>query len=135
MGRANRPYRGRRHECGYFRSWYIPSIPGLIERTATSGRKAIIAQGEKLSPLLRQAWASFGQREADIRNMAAALDVPVWVAWTSRDRVIPLRACMPAIQRLKHHKISRYDAGHASFLEQPDAFARDFQQWMMNLPA
>jgi hypothetical protein len=44
---------------------------------------------------------------------------------------IPLRACLPAIQRTKNHKLSRC---HAAFLEQPDAFAADFEMWMRLLP-
>jgi 4,5:9,10-diseco-3-hydroxy-5,9,17-trioxoandrosta-1(10),2-diene-4-oate hydrolase len=111
----------------YYR--FVLPMPATADR-----RRAIIAQGETLAPLLRQAWAGFGQPEADLRAVAAALDMPIWVAWAQRDKVIPLRLCLPAIQRLKSHKLSRYDAGHAAFLEQPDKFAGDFRQWMAELP-
>lgn len=102
---------------------------------ASERRRAIIAQGERLAPLLRQAWAGFGRPEADLRALAASIEVPVWVAWAVRDKIIPLRTCLPAIHRLKHHQFSRYDAGHAAFLEQPDKFAKDFEQWLARLPS
>lgn len=117
-------------------NWLYARYYGLVlpMPAASERRRAIIAQGEQLAPLLRQAWAGFGRPEADLRALAASLDVPVWVAWAARDKVIPLRACLPAIQRLKRYKLSRYDAGHVAFLEQPDKFAEDFEQWLAGLP-
>jgi pimeloyl-ACP methyl ester carboxylesterase len=117
-------------------NWLYARYYGLVlpMPAAADRRRAIVARGEMLAPLLRQAWAGFGRPGADLRAAAAALDLPIWVAWAARDKVIPLRLCLPAIERLKNHKLSRYDAGHAAFLEQPDKFAGDFRQWMAELP-
>ena len=106
----------------------------LPSPAAAARRAEITAQGRALAPALRQAWASFGRPEADLRAVAAALDVPIWVAWAVRDKIVSLRACRPAIDRLRNHTFTRYDAGHAAFLEQPDAFAADFARWMRSLP-
>ena len=117
-------------------NWFYARYYGMIlpMPAATERRKAIIAQGTELAPLLRQAWASFGRPEADLRAVATALDVPIWAAWAARDKIVSLRGCLPAIKRLKNHTLTRYDAGHAAFLEQPDAFADDFQRWVGALP-
>ena len=79
-----------------------------------------------LAPLLREAWHSFGQPDADLRALAAQLDLPVWVAWASNDRVIPLSACLPALLSIRNARISEFPAGHAAFLECPDQFAAGF---------
>ncbi len=71
---------------------------------------------------------------ADIREVAARLDVPIWVAWAKRDRVIPLRACAPAIARMRYATLDTFDAGHCAFLEQPDAFAEGLRNFLARLP-
>ena len=106
----------------------------LPSPAASERRAAIVAQGEAMASVLRQAWASFGRPEADLRAVVASLDIPIWAAWAARDKIVSLRACLPAIKRLRNHTLSRYDAGHAAFLEQPDAFAKDFRRWMLSLP-
>ena len=116
--------------------WLYARYYALVLPTpaAADRRRQIIDQGARLAPLLRRAWAGFGRAEADLRPTAASLDAPIWVAWAARDKVIPLRRCLPAIRRLKHVTLSRYDAGHTAFLERPDAFAADFCRWMAELP-
>ena len=85
--------------------------------------------------MLRQAWASFGRRDADVRGLAASLDVPIWVAWAKRDGVLPLKYCLPAIKQLKSYTLTVFEGGHSPFLEQPDAFAKGFEGFMTGLPA
>jgi pimeloyl-ACP methyl ester carboxylesterase len=75
---------------------------------------------------MRQAWHSFGRPEADLRAIAASLDIPIWVAWGRRDKVIPLARCLPAITRMKHVTVSEFDAGRSAFLECPAVFAQQF---------
>jgi pimeloyl-ACP methyl ester carboxylesterase len=121
--------------------WYAPAyalyyrLLLLPRPAARARRRRIVADGRRLAPLLRQAWESFGRPEADIRSVVARLDIPVWAAWAAHDRVIPLSACLPAIKALRHGRLTRYTAGHAVFLEEPDAFAADFIGWAENLSA
>ena len=112
----------------YYRLLVLPSS------AARTRRRQIVAQGRRLAPLLRQAWASFGRPEADIRAVAAGLDIPVWAAWAANDRVIPLSLCLPAIHALKQGRLTRFKAGHAAFLERPDDFAAAFAEWAQTLP-
>ena len=121
-------------------AWWYPYLFALYYRmvlpqpAAAAQRNRIIARARAIAPLLQQAWSSFGTAAADIRDVAATLDVPVWVAWATRDRVIPLRACHAAISRMRNAKLDMFDAGHAAFLEQPDAFARGFNEFVADLP-
>ena len=104
----------------YFRLLVLPS------RAATGQRRRIVACGSEMAGKLRDAWTGFGQPEADIREVAWSLDVPVWFAWARGDRVIPLSFCQPAVDRMQRAVVTTFAGGHAAFLEQPDAFAEAF---------
>jgi len=89
--------------------WYggaYSSITGLVlpgPRRPGRGRREIVAQGRALAPLLRQAWASFSRPEADIRAVAAGLDIPVWAAWGRQGPGHPAGRLSPgALEALKH---------------------------------
>jgi 4,5:9,10-diseco-3-hydroxy-5,9,17-trioxoandrosta-1(10),2-diene-4-oate hydrolase len=58
------------------------------------------------------------------------LEAPVWVAWAKRDKVVRLDLCRPKIA----HRLSTFNAGHTAFLEQPDAFAHEFESFADHLP-
>lgn len=104
----------------YYRRLVLPSP------AAAKQRNRIIGVARDLAPLWRDAWDSFRQKDADLRGIAAGLDMPIWVAWAEGDRVIPLALCKPAIEAMKHARITTFAGGHAAFLEQPDAFAEAF---------
>jgi 4,5:9,10-diseco-3-hydroxy-5,9,17-trioxoandrosta-1(10),2-diene-4-oate hydrolase len=106
--------------------WLYYTMLVLPSGAARAQRKRIIASGTEIAPVLRDAWLSFGKPEADLRAVAASLDVPVWVAWASGDWIIQLSACLPAIKRLKRGTLTRFGGGHAAFLERPRAFAKAF---------
>jgi len=106
---------------GAYYRWLV--LPG---RAASAQRRRIIACGYEMAGKLREAWAGFGRPEADIREIAWGLQVPVWFAWARGDRVIPLAFCRPAIDRMRRATVTSFAGGHAAFLEQPDAFAEAF---------
>lgn len=106
-----------------FRIYYQFVLP---TRVARSQRHRIVSGARERAPLLRQAWKSFGEPEADLRSVAAGLDIPIWVAWARDDLTIPLSFVLPAVGRLKRATISRFKGGHSAFMEDPDAFARAF---------
>lgn len=116
-----------------FRFYYHRVV--LPAPAATEQRQRIIQAGYEVAPILRMAWESFGQPEADLREIAAALDVPIWCAWAKGDRVIPLWMCRPAIRKLKQVKLSEFNGGHSVFLEQPVAFSEAFLEFALNLPS
>lgn len=120
-------------------AWFGPAFAAyyrmvLPQPAAAAQRRRIIASGRRLAGVLRQAWQSFGRPDADLIETACALDVPIWVAWAKQDRVIPLAYCLPAIRRLKTATLTTFEAGHAAFLEQPDAFAEGFLAFSGALP-
>jgi pimeloyl-ACP methyl ester carboxylesterase len=125
--------------AGARKAWWFGRAYALYYRfvlpagPARERRRAIIAEGYRMAGILAAAWESFGQKSADIRSLAAALDMPVLVAWARRDRVIPLAYCLPAIKTLKHGTLKTYPGGHSAFLEAPDAFAADFAAFAAGL--
>ncbi len=106
----------------------------LTQPAASRQRRRIIAGGRRHARLLRQGWESFGQANADISEIAAALQVPIWIAYADRDKIIPLSYCLPAIRRMRNATLSQFKAGHSAFLEQPDAFASGFLDFVSRLP-
>jgi 4,5:9,10-diseco-3-hydroxy-5,9,17-trioxoandrosta-1(10),2-diene-4-oate hydrolase len=120
--------------------WFTPAFRAyyravLTQPAAREQRRRIVAGAQQRARLLREAWASFGEPSADIRDVAAELAVPIWAAWGDRDYTVPLKLCLPAIRRMKHATSSTFRAGHAPFLEQPDAFASRFLDFVGALPA
>jgi len=118
--------------------WYGPAFAlyyrmVLPKSAAAAQREKIIADSRRLAPLLRDGWASFGQPQAYLGPLAEALETPVWVAWARQDRFIPLDRCRPTIAKFRHGRLSTFDAGHSAFLEQPDAFAREFMSFAEGL--
>jgi 4,5:9,10-diseco-3-hydroxy-5,9,17-trioxoandrosta-1(10),2-diene-4-oate hydrolase len=107
----------------YYRFIVLPS-PAAAEQ-----RDRISSSGYELAAILREAWMGFGRPEADIRNLATSLEVPVWFAWARKDKVIPLSACMPCIRQMKNAYVTKFSAGHAAFLEQPEEFAHEFRKF------
>lgn len=100
---------------------------------ARAQRERIVRASRGNAALLREAWASFSRQDADLREMAAGLDVPIWVAWSRSDRLSPLKFSLPAIDRLKNHRLTIFEGGHVPFLEQPHAFARNFNDFLREL--
>lgn len=120
--------------------WFGPAFRAyyrlvLTQPAASAQRRRIAAGARQRARVFREAWASFGTASADVRHVAAALTVPIWVAWAETDRTIPLRYCLPAIRRLQHATVSTFKAGHTPFLEQPAAFVDAFLQFVARVPA
>jgi len=125
---------GERGAWWYDRAFRFYYHQVLTEPAAAAQRARVISNGRRLARQIREAWQSFGRPQADVRDVAAGLDVPIWVAWAERDKVLPLRYCLPAIRRLRNATLSTFHAGHCAFLEQPDAFAAGFLEFAGRLP-
>lgn len=114
-----------------FRAYYrFMVLPG---RAAAKQRERIVNSSYEIAPILHEAWAGFAKPDADIRHIAKSLEIRVWFAWGRKDKVIPLLACMPCIRQLKNASVSKFEAGHAAFLEQPQQFVREFLQFAESL--
>jgi pimeloyl-ACP methyl ester carboxylesterase len=107
----------------YYRRIVLPSPAARIRRAE------IIAAGPALAPLLRDAWRSFAQPDADLRAELEALRVPIWFAWAAHDRVIPYSRVKACIARCPGAQLSLFPAGHSAFLECPEEFAAGFERF------
>ena len=125
--------------AGARRAWWFKPVFGLYyrvvlpSRSAAKQRRRIVATAHRIAPMLAQAWRSFGEPAADIRDVAAKLDVPIWIAWAKNDRVIPLWRCRAAIDRMQNASLDVFVGGHAAFLEQVDEFAEKFERFASRL--
>ncbi len=113
----------------YYRLLVLPSP------AARAQCKRIIAAGYEVAPVLRDAWLSFGKPEADIRALASGLDVPIWFAWATGDKINQLKRCLPAINAMKRARLSKFRGGHAAFLERPTQFAKEFRRFAKSTEA
>jgi len=100
----------------YYRG-VLPAAPAAV------AQRRIIARARELAPLLAAAWRGFAQPDADLRPRLPSITCPVLFTWATRDRFIRLARNLPAIRRLPHAELVRFDCGHAPQLETPDAFA------------
>lgn len=107
----------------------------LPKRAAKVQRRRIIAAGYENARVLREAWESFATPEADLRTLAATLDMPVWFAWARSDRIVSLKQSRPAIDAMKNARVTQFSGGHSPFLERPKAFAKAFVKFASSLPA
>jgi len=98
----------------------------LPQAAARDQRRRIVAAALETAPVARQAWESFGRPDADVGPLLNTLGIPVWAAWGTDDRVIPLGFCRAALDATPGARVTTFKAGHAAFLEQPDAFAEAF---------
>lgn len=120
---------GERGAWWYDRAFRFYYRQVLTEPAADAQRESVIANRRRLARQMREAWQSFGRSDAYVGDIAAGLDLPIWVAWAERDKVLPLRFCLPVIRRLRRATLSTFRAGHCAFLEQPDAFAAGFLEF------
>lgn len=114
--------RGARWFPALFRAYYRVVLP---EHEAALRRARICEASGETAALLADAWRSFREPEADLRATVARVKVPVWLAWSKGDRIIPWRASRKAAEAFSDHALTMFRGGHCPFLEDPDRFARE----------
>lgn len=118
-------------DAGARGSWWFPPLFAAYYRAvlprpeAAARREIIVAAGRFTAPLLAAGWRSFGEPEADLRDVVSRVTAPVWLAWSQDDRIVPFRASARATARFPRHTVTLFPGGHSPFLEAPDAFARE----------
>lgn len=106
-----------------FPSWFARYYRNVLPTEAASWRRdEIVAAGVSTAPVLAEAWRSFAAPEADIRHLVETLPMPVLFAWGKRDKTLPWTWVKAAARRTPRAEIELFDAGHAAFLETPEAF-------------
>jgi 4,5:9,10-diseco-3-hydroxy-5,9,17-trioxoandrosta-1(10),2-diene-4-oate hydrolase len=116
-------------------SWFPAAFAAyyrlVLQRApAATQRRRIVAAGREIAPLLRDAWISFRQPDADLRALLPAVRCPVLVAWAARDQIVQLRRCRPALARFPDVRLETFPAGHAPHLETPDAFEAALERFL-----
>jgi 4,5:9,10-diseco-3-hydroxy-5,9,17-trioxoandrosta-1(10),2-diene-4-oate hydrolase len=120
-------------------AWWFPAAFALFYRlvlpspAARGQRRLIVAAVDETAPILVQAWESFSRPEADIRALAAGLDVPVWFAWSKSDQVARFSLCQLATAAMRRATVTQFKGGHAAFPQQPQAFAAAFERFVAGL--
>ncbi len=119
-----------------FGAWFRRYYERSVLRGAESAwrREEIIAGGYGAAPVLAEAWRSFAQSDADIRALTPKLAMPVLYAWARHDALVAWGRSAQAAKRAPHYELALFDAAHAAFLEQPDAFEARFRAFAARLP-
>ena len=120
--------RGEKDFPKRFRRYYERTV--LPKKAAAWRREEIIASANAISPVLREAWESFGRKDADIRALVPGLACPVLYAWAKKDFAVAWSRSKRAALRVPKAKAELFDAGHAAFLEQPEKFDAAFTAFM-----
>ena len=124
---------GARGGRGYGAAFALYYRSVLQRRAAAWRREEIVARARDAAPLLAEAWRSFGAPDADQRALVPEIRQPVLLAWATRDPVISLWLARRAIERFPDARLERFPAGHAPFLETPEAFAASLDRFLHEL--
>jgi 4,5:9,10-diseco-3-hydroxy-5,9,17-trioxoandrosta-1(10),2-diene-4-oate hydrolase len=106
-----------------FAAYYRLVLPG---KPAAAERERIVAAGPEMAPLLKQAWDSFRQPDADLRARAKTLAVPTLFAWAKQDQIVAWSRSKAAVASIPGCEVNMFRGGHSSFLEDPAAFNKAF---------
>lgn len=111
--------------------WFPPAFAAyyrrvLPEKPAADQRRRIVRAGFEVAPVLRQTWDSFRAPEADLREFATQLRVPVLFAWAKKDQIVAWSRSKQAVKNIPGAEVQLFNAGHAAFLEDPAAFNQAF---------
>ncbi|MFM7858861.1 MAG: alpha/beta fold hydrolase, partial [Flammeovirgaceae bacterium] len=95
-------------------------------------RNEIIQDGYRLAPLLVQSWTSFKSTEEDLRPMIKTINCPVLFTWGVKDKFVQFSRNKKAIAQFKNSTLIKYEIGHTPYIECPDLFLKDFQEFLNN---
>lgn len=125
--------------AGAQRAWWFGALFALYYRfilpskAAWPQRRRIVRAGYETANTLSQAWAKFADTaEADQRQAAASLEIPVLVAWSMQDKINLFSAVRPTLKQMKHVRIAQFKGGHAAFLEQPQRFISEYLRFIFD---
>lgn len=116
--------------------WFASSFAAyyrlLVLPLAPQRRREIVAAARDHAPVLAQAWASFADARADLRQAITNIRAPMLFAWAKRDRLVSYAASRAAIAQTQAG-IVLLRGGHAAFLEDPAAFDAAFLRFAEGL--
>jgi pimeloyl-ACP methyl ester carboxylesterase len=104
----------------------------LTSDTALARKNEIVKDAYTLAPLLVQGWTSFKQPEEDLRSRIETVNCPVLFTWCMNDSFVQFRRNKLAIEKFNNYKLIKYQIGHTPYIECPDLFLKDFQDYLIN---
>ena len=104
----------------------------LTSDTALARKNEIVKDAYKLAPILVQGWTSFKQAEEDLRPLIETVNCPVLFTWGMNDKFVQFDRNKKAIEKFNNYKLIKYKIGHTPYIECPDLFLKDFQEYLIN---
>jgi len=104
----------------------------LTSDTALHRKNEIVKDSYRLAPTLVQGWTSFKQDEEDLRTLIETVNCPVLFTWGMNDKFVQFGRNKKAIEKFKNYKLIKYKIGHTPYIECPDLFLKDFQEFFVN---
>ena len=104
----------------------------LTSDTALARKNEIVKDAYKLAPLLVQGWKSFKQAKEDLRSLIETINCPVLFTWCMNDKFVQFDRNKIAIEKFNNYKLIKYQIGHTPYIECPDLFLKDFQDYLIN---
>jgi pimeloyl-ACP methyl ester carboxylesterase len=106
-----------------FREWFTEYYRDILITPESAHRRyEIVAGGYEIAPRLAEAWSSFRSPAANLRPQLSKLVMPVFVAWAMKDGLVQWDRNHDALRSIPNGRVVQFQAGHAPFLETPDAF-------------
>jgi pimeloyl-ACP methyl ester carboxylesterase len=102
----------------------------LTTDNAVCRRNEIIKDGYSLAPLLVQSWESFKSEHEDVRSMITTISCPVLFTWGINDKFVRFNRNKGAIKQFKNYTLIKYQIGHTPYVECPDTFIKDLQEFI-----
>jgi 4,5:9,10-diseco-3-hydroxy-5,9,17-trioxoandrosta-1(10),2-diene-4-oate hydrolase len=102
----------------------------LVTDTSVQRRNEIVKDCYALSPLLVQAWTSFKSDQEDLRPLISKISCPVLFTWGMKDKFVQFGRNRKAIEKFKDYQLIKYQIGHTPYVECPELFLKDFQEFI-----
>ena len=102
----------------------------LTSDSATERRNEIIFNAYKLAPLLVKGWTSFKSKDEDLRPLIETINCPVLFTWGTNDKFVQYGRNKKAIEKFKIYKLIKYKIGHTPYIECPELFLKDLQEYI-----
>ena len=106
----------------------------LTTDAANERRQEIINSAYQIAPLLVQAWKSFSRKEEDLRPLIKNIHCPVLFTWAIKDKIVRFGRNKKAIAQFENAQLIKYDIGHTPYVECPETFLKDFNNFLDQLP-
>jgi len=103
----------------------------LTSDTALVRKNEIVKDAYRLAPILVQGWTSFKQDEEDLRPLIETVNCPVLFTWGMNDKFVQFDRNKKAIKKFNNFKLIKYKIGHTPYIECPDLFLKDFQEYFI----